>query len=323
MATTTITSHEAHQALTGHPHYRYRGCAPDPDQPDRAAGDPDLPMTAWEAPDTDGGEDQKARLARETAAKTVCGRCPVQQACLTYATSTNDEGRIAVEHGVFGGATMLERHRIFIRQRQASLDEEQAAAVDRRLRTMQKLAVLRALAVHVDPYAVARTAGVDVRTANWQRSAITTLLGLDKHEATRGELLAAAGERGLLDGVDVVPDDGAVLAVPAPGSTPTTVVPAVTEHTPATLPAPRTPAAPVASPAPVRQATTDRPRHTPPAAAPSREHPPLPRPLRIPAPQRARFHAVPGQLSLDQALTEHRHLRLIPTQTTPQLGAAA
>lgn len=314
MATTT-TVHAAHQDLITHPYYRYRGCAPDPDQPDRAAGDPELSWRAWEAPDTNGGEDQKVKLRREAQAKAVCARCPVQQACLTYATSTNDEGRIAVEHGILGGATGLERDRIFIRNRIASLDEEQAAAADRRLRTEQKLAVLRALAAHADPYAVAAAAGVDVRTANWQRSAITTLLGLDKHEATRGQLLAAAAERGLLAGVPVVPDDGTVLAVPAPGTTPTTVTPAVAEHTPATLPAPR--------PASLAPQAARRTRQTPTAATPGREHPPLTRPLRIPSPQRARFHAVPGQLSLDQALTEHRHLRLIPTRPTRQLGAAA
>lgn len=296
----TITAREAHEAFEGHRYFRYRGCAPDPDQPTQAAGDPDLPITAWEAPDVDGGEEQRDRLHREAAAKAVCARCPVQQVCLTYGTSTNDEGRIAVEHGIFGGATMLERHRMFIRQRQASLDEEQAAAADRRLRTEQKLAVLRALAVHTDPYEVAQAAGVDVRTANWQRSAITTLLGLDKLVATRGELLAAAAQRGLLDGVTIAAGDQDVPAVPPPGTTPiadTTTVPAVAAAVPA-------------------------PRQTPSVAAPDRVEMPLARGRRIPAPHRARFHAIDGQLSLDQALLEHRHLRLVPTHPS-LLGAAA
>ncbi|MGW7283905.1 WhiB family transcriptional regulator [Streptomyces sp. NPDC054847] len=302
----TITARDAHQQFIGHRFYRYRGCAPDPDQPTQAAGDPDLPWRAWEAPDVDGGEDQAARLRREAAAKAVCARCPVQQACLTYGTSTNDEGRIAVEHGIFGGATMLERHRMFIRQRQATLDEEQAAAADRRLRTAQKLAVLRALAAHTDPYEVAAAAGVDVRTANWQRSACCTLLGLDKLVATRGQLLAAAQERGLLDGVTIASGGEDVPAVPPPGTTP------VAATSPATAPVAAVPAPP----------QTAVPRHTPSAAAPARDETPPARGRRIPAPHRGRFHAIRGQLSLDQALTEHRHLRLVPNRPRI-LGAAA
>lgn len=297
MAATT-TAGEAHQQFTGHRFYRYRGCAPDPDQPTQAAGDPNLSWRAWEAPDVDGGEDQAARLRREAAAKAVCRRCPVQQACLTYGTSTNPEGRIAVEHGILGGATMLERHRMFIRQRQATLDEEQAAAADRRLRTAQKLAVLRALAAHTDPYEVARAAGVDVRTANWQRSACCTLLGLDKLKATRSELLAAARDRGLLTDVTIAPGDKDVPAVPPPGTTP---IAAIGPATAAAVPAPR------------QAPTGTDPAHddVPPARGP-----------RIPAPHRGRFHAIDGQLSLDQALLEHRHLRLVPTHPS-LLGAAA
>jgi len=294
-SSTTPSARRAHQDLVGHRHYRYRGCAPDPDQPTQAAGDLELSVHAWEAPDLDGGEDQALRHARERAAKAVCAGCPVVAECLAYGVSTDTDGRLAVPYGILGGATMLERHRMFISTRQAAAD-------DARLRTAQKLAVLAALAAHTDPQMVAEAAGVDVRTANWQRSAVTTLLGLDKATATRAEMLAAAAERGLLDGVTVV-DGEQVPAVPPPG----TSTPA---HQGTAHPTPAAPAAPSA-------------RQTPYGAAPGRDTTVLPRPsARIPRPARARFTAITGQLSLDQALTEHRHLRLIPTTTTV-LGAAA
>jgi len=296
-SSTTPSARRAHQDLVGHRHYRYRGCAPDPDQPTQAAGDLELSVHAWEAPDLDGGEDQALRHARERAAKAVCAGCPVVAECLAYGVSTDTDGRLAVPYGILGGATMLERHRMFISTRQAAAD-------DARLRTAQKLAVLAALAAHTDPQMVAEAAGVDVRTANWQRSAVTTLLGLDKATATRAELLSAAAERGLLDGVTVV-DGQEVPAVPPPGtSTPTQ--------------------ADLARPAPaVPTLAAATPRQPPYDAAPERGTATLPRPTaRIPRPARARFTAITGQLSLDHALTEHRHLRLIPTTTTV-LGAAA
>jgi len=92
------------------------------------------------------------------------------------------------------------------------------AAPDRLVRTPQKSAVLLALAMCTDASEVAAAAGVDVRTANWQRSRLVTQLNLCKETATRGELLAEAVRRGLLDGGLVVADDGTVPAVPPPGA---------------------------------------------------------------------------------------------------------
>lgn len=199
------TAHHAYQAFTEHPRFKYRGCAPDIDQPTRAAGNIDLPVDAWAAPDLDGAEDQIERRAREEAAIEVCIDCPVMVLCLTYAMSTRPDGRIAEPYGIFGGTRQLERHREFIRTR---LEED----ADKRMRTPQKQAVLNALAAHEDPELIAAAAGLDVRTANWQRSAMATLLGLNKDTATRGQILAEARRRGLL-----TPQPApAVAAAPAP-----------------------------------------------------------------------------------------------------------
>lgn len=202
----------AYQAWTEHPFYRYRGCAPDPDDPRVAAGDLSLSLDAWHGPDVDGGEGGKARRAREDAAVEVCLNCPVMVKCLEYANSVNAEGRLAEPRGVWGGRTALERHRLFIDHRHEVVE----AAPAEHLQTDQKQRVLQALAVHTDPWAVARAAGVDWRTASWQRSRLVTQFSLDRAHATRRELLEVAVERGLIDARMVVGDDGSVPAVPAP-----------------------------------------------------------------------------------------------------------
>jgi hypothetical protein len=89
--------------------------------------------------------------------------------------------------------------------------------------------VIRALAVCWDPFEVSVEASrllaswgegpVDVRTANWQRSSIVTKLGLPK-TVSRMRALAVARERGLLEDVDLVQDDGSVPAVPPPTKVP-------------------------------------------------------------------------------------------------------
>lgn len=222
----------AYLALTEHRFYAYRGCAPDADDPTRMAGNPDLPVGAHHAPDVDGGEEQAARRAREDAAVEVCLSCPVMVACDAYASSVTAEGRLAEPDGVAGGRRALERHRVFIRTRH----EVSVQAPDTRFNTLQKQAVLRAFAGCWEPYEVAAAAEVelrrltraagrsdagcrlDVRTANWQRSNMATLLGVP-HDGTRAQFLAAAVGRGLLDGVAVVADDGTVPAVPPPTKT--------------------------------------------------------------------------------------------------------
>ncbi|MFC9891483.1 WhiB family transcriptional regulator [Streptomyces pilosus] len=222
-----------------HPHFRYRGCAPDADVPWMAAGDPSLSLDAWHGEDRDGSEPQRERLAREQAAVEVCLNCPVMVACDAYASSVVSEGgkaRLAEPAGIWGGRLALERHRAFIRRRH----EMAAPAPSRLMKTPQKLRVLEALAVHVTAEAVAQAAGVDVRTANWQRSRLVTQLNLDKQSATRAQLLAAAVERGLLDAAVVVADDGRVPAVPPP--TKTADQPAVLAE-PSVLPVQRAPEA--------------------------------------------------------------------------------
>ncbi|WP_437090056.1 hypothetical protein [Streptomyces sp. enrichment culture] len=185
------------------------------DEPSRAAGDLSLDLDAWHGGDRDGSEPQKAREARQAAAIEVCLGCPVMVQCDAYANAVVTDGaggsaRLAEPDGIWGGRTALERHRAFIRRRH----ELVAAAPDRLFRTRQKRAILRALAQCWEPAEVAAVAGLpDVRTANWQRSQVVRLLGLPK-TVSRMRVLAAARERGLLDGVAVVADDGSVPAVP-------------------------------------------------------------------------------------------------------------
>ncbi|MFF7476587.1 WhiB family transcriptional regulator [Streptomyces sp. NPDC008092] len=220
-----------------HPHYRYRGCAPDADDPTRMAGNPELPVGAHHGPDSFEVEGQIERREREAAAVEVCVGCPVMVACDLYASSVRADGKLAEPDGVWGGRLALERHRALIARRVAA-----PAAADRRFQTAQKRAALRALAVCWDPFEVAAEAsrllaswgegpveGMDVRTANWQRSSLVRLLGLPR-DVSRMRALAVAQERGLLEGVDVVKDDGSVPAVPPPTAT-KPAAPAVEEPT--------------------------------------------------------------------------------------------
>lgn len=197
--------------LVGHRHYRYRGCAPVPadvaDFPGQALGDPGLHIDAWHGADRGEGvpEPQRERIARERAAQAVCARCPVLAQCRAWATAEDEQGRLVEPVGIWGGMLALDRHRALIRRRSAA----PAPVVDRlaEARTPQKQALLAALAREVDEELVAWRAGLDVRTANWQRSLLCGLLGLDKETATRGELLDAARRAGVLPkGVRVRPD---------------------------------------------------------------------------------------------------------------------
>lgn len=256
----TLSVAAAREAWLEHRHFRYRGCAPLPDDPQRMAGNPELPVGAHHAPDVDGGEGQKERRAREDAAIEVCLNCPVMVACDRYANSVTPEGKLAEPDGVWGGRTALERHKALVKARHAA-----PPAPDRRFHTPQKRAVLKALALFWDPYDVAAWAGVDVRTANWQRSNLVTLLGLPR-TASRAQLLAAAGERGLLEGVEVRVDDGSVPAVPPPTR----------------MPDPE--------PEPAETPVAEDPAGVPPAE-----------PVHAAAPRRGRFVDVDGQLSLWEA----------------------
>ena len=227
--TVEVSSERLHRKWLEHPHFKYRQCAPDPDQPLRMVGNPGLHVGAHNGPDAWAPEGQRERRAREERAIEVCLNCPVMVQCDAYASSVRPDGKLAEPEGVWGGRRSLERHRALIAARHA-----QAAAPDAVFQTPQKQAVLKALAVCWDPYEVADQAGMDVRTANWQRSSLVRLLGLPK-TVSRMRALSVARERGLLDGVDVVRDDGTVPAlapptrVPAPAPEPVAAVPAVAD----------------------------------------------------------------------------------------------
>jgi hypothetical protein len=211
---TGATLNEAYLEWTEHRFFRYRGCAPDPENPRRAAGNPALSLDAWMGEDRDGSEPQADRARRERAAVEVCLNCPVMVACDRYANSVGRDGKLVEPTGIRGGRTALERHKALIAARQGQPAVVPKPAPDRQLDTPQKRAILAALAVCWEPVEVmVRAEMPDVRTANWQRSALVRLLGLPK-TATRMQVLEAARARGRLDGIAVVVDDGSVPAIP-------------------------------------------------------------------------------------------------------------
>jgi hypothetical protein len=223
--TAPISSDAAHQQLVDHPYFKYRGCAPDPDNPRLAVGCVErggrwvqLPVDAWHGPDRDGAEPQQVRKARVAAAVDVCMGCAVWAQCDVYANSVTPEGRLAEPDGIRAGRTALERHRALIKSRRVVVRKPAPVA---QLKTQQRMVVLRAIAAHTDPYRVAEAAGVPFQTAQWQRSRLVTLLELEK-SATRAELLEAAVARGLLEAEEVVADPESTVGpaagqVPAPG----------------------------------------------------------------------------------------------------------
>jgi hypothetical protein len=215
-----MSAEDAYTAWTEHRFYRYRGCAPDPDEPRLAAGSVvrggemvRVALDAWSGPDVDGGEEQRVRSARVAAAKEVCAGCPVLRECDAYAMVAP-----VLADGIRAGRTVRERGRLVAARAESSSGpvprelKRKPVPVDR-LRTEQKLAVLAALAVSTDEYQVAIETGLDVRKANWQRARLTSGLGLE-NSASRMDLLTAAVKAGLVDGGLVVADDGSVPAIP-------------------------------------------------------------------------------------------------------------
>src|ERR1044072_8675222 len=183
----------ARAAWAEHRFFKYRGCAPDPSNPRVLAARPDLPVDTHHPADRDGPEPQADLMAREAAAVELCLGCPVMVACDRYANSVTPDGRLAQPDGVWGGRLAKGRREAFKQNRHRVA----APAPDGQLRTSQKHAVLLALAMCPDGRAesVAAAAGVDARTANWQRSRLVTQLNLSKATATRMELLGEAVRR--------------------------------------------------------------------------------------------------------------------------------
>lgn len=206
----------ARQQLTDHPHYKYRGCAPDQDDPRMSAADPALSVEAWLPYTGDGAEPQRDRIARERAATAICGHCPVVALCAAYANTETEDGHLAEPEGIWGGEGSLSRHRALVARRSAAL----AAAAPRETtrgagaqhlveaRTPQKRAVLLSLARETDVELVAYRAGMDVRKSNWHRSALVRMLGLNKESATRDQLLAAAVHHRLIPRSTRIRPDG-------------------------------------------------------------------------------------------------------------------
>ena len=198
---------QARDELTAHRWWAYRACAPAEADPRVCAVDEATPTAVFDAPDSDIPEAPAVRGQREAAARAVCAQCPILAECRAYALGPEGTSRPRETSGILGGLTAAERERM--------RDRRTAAETPALVVTGQRRAVLDALAAHLDEGAVAVAAGVDRRTANWQRSRLVTMLGLDPETATRGHLLAAAVARGLLDADAIVPD-GPRVAVAIP-----------------------------------------------------------------------------------------------------------
>lgn len=112
MSDRAMRQERAWNALRGHRWYAYRGCAPSETVAGMAA-DEETPAGVWLTPDR---ESQPERLAREAAARTVCGRCPVVSACLAYALGTVEGGPFERE-GMWGGLTATQRRQLLARRR--------------------------------------------------------------------------------------------------------------------------------------------------------------------------------------------------------------
>ncbi|GAA2770172.1 hypothetical protein [Streptomyces showdoensis] len=221
------TTETAYTDFTEHRHYAYRGCAPDPDQPRMSAADDTLPLDAWARSTEDGGLPQALRREYERRAIAICNRCPVLAACRIYANTEVPGGGLAEPDHIMGGQRSLDRHRALIASRTAQPVLPEPAPTAALPPAIAKLSpeslaakrrLLAALARETDEELVAYRAHMDLRTANWQRSALCTLLGLDKETASRELLLEAARACGILPARTRVVPDGRWPIVAAPST---------------------------------------------------------------------------------------------------------
>lgn len=225
----------AYRALTDHRLFRYRGCAPspdpDPEVPGQVLGDPGVSGNAWLTPYA---EPQTERGPRERQALGVCAGCVVLSECRRYGLAETRGGRLAEPEDIWGGVPSVVRHRVLVARRAAAgvpvqvpgvgvgepggtvTASEGRPGVPALARTEQKRVVLEALARYTGEVEVAAAAGMDVRTANWQRSLLCGLLGLDRRTATRRELLVVAVDAGLLPVGTWLAPDGPRPVVAAP-----------------------------------------------------------------------------------------------------------
>lgn len=185
--------------LSGHRWWAYRACAASPDAPGMSAADPTVPVSVWLTPDQ---ESQLDRMVREQTAAALCGGCPIRAQCLAYAQGGEDGPY--ERRDMWGGLTARERRAARARTRPVP-KEVPVTALD--------LAVLRALAVHRSPRAVAAAAGLTVTRANWHRANLVTKLCLDPQTTTRMRLLQRARAAGLLDPrTPLLVDRGRIIA---------------------------------------------------------------------------------------------------------------
>jgi WhiB family redox-sensing transcriptional regulator len=173
----------AWKQLAEHRWWPYRSCAPE----NTAA---DTGSNVWLTPDR---ESQPARFAREAAAVAECARCPVRAACLGYALG--DASGPYEEWNVWGGMTAHQRAEL-LASRAAQDSTPRREQIDL---TDLDTAVLKALAAHRSPAAVAAAAGMTLARANWHRSRLVTLLHLDPRTTTRMRLIYTARLLGLID----------------------------------------------------------------------------------------------------------------------------
>lgn len=173
--------------LEAHRFYRYRACAPDPDNPAVCQGDTSVPVDIQYGPDD---ETQRARHARERIAKRLCGGCPLLTACQQYAIEHE-------RHGVWGGMSTAERAKAFRARQEPAAAEPQPEPLHRLL-TGQRQVVLAALVVHGTEAALTAATGLDARTLRWQISRIASVFGLPEGRRDREHILAAAAAADVL-----------------------------------------------------------------------------------------------------------------------------
>lgn len=193
--------------LRAHRWYPYRACAPSETDPALCAVDDTTPINVFLSPDV---ESQADRPVRERRAKAVCARCPIAAACAEYAIGTPETGLREPDH-IWGGLTGLERERLHRDRVNTEPGDEPS------VHTSQRDAILLALAAHTNPEQVAAAAGMDVRTANWQRSRLVTMFHLDPATTSRTQLLDTAIQQGILAPGTVVVPDGPLPVAAIPG----------------------------------------------------------------------------------------------------------